>query len=36
MTWVRMGGEFYDPPALPGIPLFKGDERLLRPVGHLL
>ena len=25
-----------DPPALSGIPLFKGDERLLRPVGHLL
>ena len=29
-------GESYDPPALTGIPLFKGDEGLLRPDGHLL
>ena len=31
----EQGYQWY-PPALSGIPLFKGDERLLRPDGHLL
>ena len=35
--WGDVGGEPYNPPVTCGdIPLFKGDEGLLRPVGHLL
>ncbi len=35
--WGDVGGEPYNPPVTCGdIPLFKGDERLLRPDGHLL